>query len=295
MIAIISTWQHIFDDAPLRSLDQGSVLSTLSDLTNLSSIWLDATSVSDLSPLSGLTDLRVLFLKGTPVSDLSPLSNRTELEVLDISQTAARDLRPLRELHKLVDDPHMFGLALKGCAAAEEDPRIAEIAEIKDNSERARVLFEYLADWVPPWEPAQPDELLSVEEVDGQLEVAASLPSEAEVEERLKQVLHAQLQDKAAALSRAAGNRFPKLVAHAWLLEQQVAPALAEVDLLQLHLVSEDLRGLHESGGEEEGEPFPVEVMIPLGEVLDRGPGLTLGNEVVDVLVERANRRAPCA
>ncbi|WP_415919241.1 hypothetical protein [Tateyamaria sp. SN6-1] len=39
------------------------------------------------------------------------------------------------------------------CAATGIDPRIKEISEIEDDSERARALFDYLKDWTPPGAP----------------------------------------------------------------------------------------------------------------------------------------------
>lgn len=280
----------------LRILELGNTqvtdVSPLSDLTGLIRLWLDGTQVSDLSPLSGLTGLTELGLDGTQVSDLSPLSGLTELTELGLNRTAVSDLRPLRGHRKVVKNPKYSGLTFLNTAATDADPKIAEIAEIEDHSARARALFDYLEDWVPPWERLEdPDDLFPVDHEDGKLEIAATCPEEEEVEERLKQVLYAQLREKAADLARAAGNRFPRLAARARSLETQLKPDFAETDLLLLHLAVEDLRTLSEHGAEEDGDPFPSEVTIPLTEVVNRGPGLTLGNSTVDTLVERANRR----
>jgi hypothetical protein len=42
------------------------------------------------------------------------------------------------------------GLTFKNSGATRIEPRIADIANIGDSAERARVLFDYLEDWVPP-------------------------------------------------------------------------------------------------------------------------------------------------
>ncbi|MDJ0627982.1 MAG: hypothetical protein QNJ44_06950 [Rhodobacter sp.] len=174
------------------------------------------------------------------------------------------------------------------------DPQIARIAEIEDDGERAKALFAYLEDWVPPGERPEVggDEAAAVSEAGARLEVATSHPSEAEREERLKLVLHERLKEKSAALAVAAGNRFFRLAARSRALEDQLDREFGELDLLMLHLAIEDLRDLDRLGREDEdGEAFPPEVVVPLGDVLRLGPGLTLGHKEVDLLVERANRR----
>ena len=143
--------------------------------------------------------------------------------------------------------------------------------------------------------PAE-DALFPVRPEGERLEIAASTPSEAERDERLKQVLHQQLQAKAAALAIAAGNRFFRLAARARAVVTQVECPFGELDLLLLHLAVEDLRDLDALGREEEeGEAFTPEVQVALGDVLRLGPGLTLGHPDVDLLVERANARRASA
>jgi len=265
-------------------------------------LFLDNTSVSDLTPLSGLTGLRALSLNETGVTDLAPLSRLNELKVLDLDNTPVIDLRLLRGLRRLAEDPRNPGLTFKDCAACEADPEIARISGIVDYKERAAALFDYLEDWVPPGEAADgvagpaEDALFPVRPEGERLEIAASTPSEAERDERLKQVLHQRLQAKAAALAIAAGNRFFRLAARARAIETQVACPFGELDLLLLHLAVEDLRDLETLGREEEeGEAFTPEVQVALGDVLRLGPGLTLGHADVDLLVERANARRASA
>jgi internalin A len=292
-------------------------LSPLAGLTGLTQLWLNGTQVSDLSPLmqlKGLTVLRLsqtqvsdsntfsltaltglteLWLSHTQVSDLSFLADLTEIRELLLYGIPATDLRPLRKLTRLATAPEGFGLTFKDTGAARIDDRIAEIAEIKDNAERARALFEYLEGREPPSDAAgsvpPPDDLLPILFQDGRLEVAQSLPTEAERDERLKQVLHERMRAKARELAQAAGNRFPRLAVRARAVAAQVDRPFFEVDLLVLHLDVEDLAA-RELTGEEEGEVYPPEVTGPLSDVLRIGPGLTLGNPDVDKLIERTNR-----
>ncbi len=53
-------------------------------------------AVSNLEPLSKLSDLTSVNIAGTPVSDLMPLRNLNKLEILDISNTSTSSLDPLR-------------------------------------------------------------------------------------------------------------------------------------------------------------------------------------------------------
>jgi len=270
---------------------QVSDLGALSGLVNLTGLSLDNTQVSDLGALSGLVNLTGLSLDNTQVSDLGALSGLVNLTGLGLNDTQVSDLRPLQSLEKLADDPDYLGLTFKSCAAARSDPRIAEISDIEDAEQRAQTLFAYLEDW-EPLGAQKPDPLFQIDSKDDRLEVAASTPTEAERDERLKQVLHERLKQKAKALARQAGNQFFRLSARARALEVQVEQELADLDLLMLHLAIDDIRDLEALGREDaDGDAFPPEVMIALGDVLRLGPGLTLGHPDVDVLVERANRR----
>ena len=89
----------------LNSLDlsntQVTDLSPLSVLTQLNSLYLRNTQVTDLSPLSVLTQLKELVLSSSQVTDLSPLSILTQLNLLDLSNTQVTDLSPLSVLTHL--------------------------------------------------------------------------------------------------------------------------------------------------------------------------------------------------
>ena len=126
--------------------DRVSDISALSGLTVLSRLDLTDTQVSDISALSGLTVLSRLDLRRTPVSDFSALSGLTALRALGLMGTPVSDLSPVLSLTQLADAPVFGGLAFRNTAVAQADPRIAEIAEIKDNAKRAIGLFAYLSE-----------------------------------------------------------------------------------------------------------------------------------------------------
>lgn len=134
-------------------------VTPLESLTGLRLLWLSHTSVTDVTPLHGLTGLTDLWLSGTGVTDVTPLEGLTGLKLLWLDKTGVRDLRPLRGMTQLVEAPDFTGLRFKECAACALDPEIDRISKIEGDSERARVLFAYLEDWVPPGEAGTaPDE-----------------------------------------------------------------------------------------------------------------------------------------
>ena len=272
-------------------------IAPLASLTALRGLRLDITGVTDIAPLAGLTALRTLDLDKTGVTDIAPLAGLTALEMLDLANTGVVDLRPVRGLHRLVDDPVFGGLTFRGCRATAVDPRIAEIAVINDPRERAETLFAYLDGWEPPVEAAQapePDALVPVGlGPDGRLEIAASLPSEAERDERLKRVLHERLRSRTADLAQRAGNEFFLLSAKARSLHERLDRDFAQVDLLNVHLDIAELARLHARGREREGDPaFPPELSDALADVVQDGPGLTLDHPDVELLEERKRRHA---
>ncbi|NEQ54350.1 MAG: NACHT domain-containing protein, partial [Leptolyngbya sp. SIO3F4] len=84
-------------------LDQTQVsdISPLTVLTQLNRLDLDQTQVSDISPLTALTQLNELYLDQTQVSDISPLTALTQLNELYLSQTQVSDISPLTVLTQL--------------------------------------------------------------------------------------------------------------------------------------------------------------------------------------------------
>ena len=75
-----------------------SDISPLANFTELESLNLMETGVSDISPLAGLAELESLDLWGTGVSDISPLAGLTGLRSLDLWGTGVSDISPLAGL-----------------------------------------------------------------------------------------------------------------------------------------------------------------------------------------------------
>ena len=133
-------------------------LTPLAGLVGMEGLYLDNTGVTDLTPLAGMLGMTGLSLTNTGVTDLTPLTGLLEMAALWLDDCAVSDLRPIRAMEKLVSEPFPGGLSFSGCAATKLDGRIAEIAKMKDASERAKALFAYLQDWLPPGEVApEPD------------------------------------------------------------------------------------------------------------------------------------------
>jgi internalin A len=280
-------------------------LAPIARMTALQSLDLNSTQVADLAPIAGMTALKSLDLNNTQVADLAPIARMTGLTSLVIDGCPVVDLRPLRGLRGLVHDLRTFdlGVRFEQSGAAQVDARIAEIAEIEDHEARGQALFAYLGT-LPKWpEPLpsppypkesipEPDALARIGLDGDRLELDPSSPTEAERDERLKQILHERLKVQTRDLCQKAGNQFFRLAARARALEVQVERDFADLDMLPLHLAIDDIRKMEELGREdEESGDFPPEVQIALADVLGTGPGLTLGNPDVDLLVERANRR----
>ncbi len=191
-LAMTKLPDKIAELAKLRSLDLRNThvtsLSPLATMTWMTRLWLSNTRVSDLSPIAAMTGMTRLTLSNTRVSDLSPLVSMTGMTGLWLDNTPVLDLRVLRELRKLVDDPGLNGLTFKNTAATRADPRIAEISEIEDAAERARVLFEYLEGWEVPggeWS-AITDPVSETETLD--LPPQAPAPLETEVRDNVLSV-----------------------------------------------------------------------------------------------------------
>ena len=291
---------QVSDFGPLRGLTglrgiwldntQFSDLTLLQRLTGLQDLDFTNTLVKDLAPLKGLMELRSLWFRNTQVSDLSPLAGLTSLKRLSLDNSRVLDLRPLQGLHRLSGEPIFPGLTFQSIPAT-ADPKIAEIADIKDSYTRAKALFALLeAGWVPPVAvepvPLEPDPLLRSILIDGRLEIEVDPPTEDERRDQAKAVLHERLKDKARDLSVLAGNRFPRLANRARALMLLLGRPFAELDLLSLHLEIEDLEDRRTTGAED-GEPYTDEIRLAIADVTRAGPGLTVGHPSVDETLKR--------
>ena len=94
-------WQSIFR----KRLGITSDSLSLDDIKNITSI--DALDVSNnkylrsIDPLGELSNLKTLNLSGSGITDLTPIRNLTELVELDVSGTQVSDLTPLKYSDKL--------------------------------------------------------------------------------------------------------------------------------------------------------------------------------------------------
>ena len=78
-----------------------SDVSALSGLTQLNTLVLSNNAISDVSPLAGLTQLNTLVLSNNAISDVSSLSGLTQLNVLNLSGNTISDVSALSGLTQL--------------------------------------------------------------------------------------------------------------------------------------------------------------------------------------------------
>jgi hypothetical protein len=76
-------------------------LSHIADLTNLHSLDLHDTQITDLSHIADLTNLQWLYLSNTQVTDLSHVAGLTNLQLLALDNTQVTDLSPIAGLTNL--------------------------------------------------------------------------------------------------------------------------------------------------------------------------------------------------
>ena len=78
-----------------------SDVSALSGLTQLNTLYLSNNAISDVAPLAGLTQLNTLVLSNNAISDVSSLSGLTQLNVLNLSGNTISDVSALSGLTQL--------------------------------------------------------------------------------------------------------------------------------------------------------------------------------------------------
>lgn len=103
--------------------------------------------------ITELTELVSLDLSGSNVSDIRPLSTLKNLNTLDLYNLPVSDLRPLLKLTRLAKEPSVFGITIENTLAYKQDPNIARTELIREPDLRAKALFDYLKDWEPPTPP----------------------------------------------------------------------------------------------------------------------------------------------
>ncbi len=77
-------------------------LQPLSNLTNLTELFLGGNQISDINPLSGLTNLKTLNLSFNQISDVKPLASLTNLTELVLSANQIKDVSVFCKMPKLI-------------------------------------------------------------------------------------------------------------------------------------------------------------------------------------------------
>ncbi|HEX9868885.1 MAG TPA: leucine-rich repeat protein [Candidatus Tectomicrobia bacterium] len=95
-------FDHVTDVISLV-LDKSSIsnIAPLQNFRNLQNLTLKSPKISNLGPLAQLTRLRNLDLRSNRISDLDPLAQLTDLRTLDLRSNWISDLGPLAQLTKL--------------------------------------------------------------------------------------------------------------------------------------------------------------------------------------------------
>ncbi len=238
-------------------------IAPLASLTGLTGLFLSNTQITDLAPLAALTGLHRLILKGTQITDLTPLAALTKLAGINLDDSAVLNLLPLRDMPFLAVPSDYIGLTFKNTAATRADKRISEIAEIADNPTRARELFEYLKDWVPPI-PADLPEAPSFHVPDqGPVSSGEDPPQGGdEDQEELRQ----DLVRKAAILVGAIGdsNQLAILAGAAQHYQKQVMKDLPRIRLNLLYSAANSLRTAYEANAQAIEQHRPNDQLPPL-------------------------------
>lgn len=304
--------RHVAGLTELQHLELGSTKITdagLTQIAGMTGLWhidLSKTQISNagLHQIADMTGLRHLYLNDTQITDagLHHIAGLSGLQGLYLNGTQVKDLRPLLALPLLTEGPWgVFDAFDLDNTPALSDPAVAAAMEQKEPEDRRKALLAHLRS-LPEWpkplaappkptgEPRPPalDPSLPIVATEEGLDFAPipvqSDPiTEAALEElqRIIQLLARkanQHDDLRGLTDRAAG-----------LLDQDGPP-----DALRLHLVYQALRRLH-AGQADRADSFDSEVIAGLDALQDCVPGITLGNEQVQVLLarQRQDREAP--
>lgn len=115
-----------------------STLSGWNPGSNVSSLSIDKTLITDLSPLAG-TSVRFLNLNHTPICELEPISRMPKLSALLISGTKVDSLKHVLEHPRLLHDTHAdqrehtaWSLSFADTPVARSNQKLTEIAMMED-------------------------------------------------------------------------------------------------------------------------------------------------------------------
>jgi hypothetical protein len=169
----------------------------------------------------------------------------------------------LRVLPLLAEKPGLFGFRFENTAATRADPRIAEIAETQDSATRARELFDYLKDWVPPV-PADQSEVPPFNVPDsGPISSRDEPPEGGDADQ---EDLRQDLVRKAAVLVEAIGtsNELAILAGAAQHYQKQVMRELPKMRLQLLYSAANSLRVAYEFNAQAVAQDRHSDQLPPL-------------------------------
>lgn len=273
---------------------QVTELAPLAKHRSLQVIGLNGTKVTNLAPLARLHTLFGLGLAVTQVTDVVPLAGLRRLRTLVLNSTLVIDLRPIRAMREPKNGEDV-GLDFADTPFAIATPETRRLASIEDRAERTRETLAFLKTLPPwpkllPWDtqpkatlaPPDPDPSVPLVVTDAGIDLAPTGLSAAEIADSLAPVLHAELVERAAELVRL-GNRDDAAGRYGDRLASLLAPGLARLDPLRLHLTIEDLRRYDDDAR----AGLDPEVRRAIAATLEVGPGLTLGSSLVVTFLER--------
>lgn len=144
------------DIARLVHLEQidlrGTLITKIEAIKGMTSICvldLACTNVVDLETVRSLKNLEWLSLAETDVNDIFQLGQLPKLSSLSIRKTQVRDMRPLLSLRGLSLDPDP-AIWFHGTPATANDPILAELSLIEDDTRRTIDTLSYLRS-LPPY------------------------------------------------------------------------------------------------------------------------------------------------
>ena len=309
---------QIADITPLQNLTglqeltlshtQIADITPLQNLTGLQVLFLSHTQIADITPLQNLTGVQVLDLSHSQVADITPLQNLTGLQSLHLSHTQVADLRPVAQLDSLATG--MFsGLSFTDIPATRQDPKLAELAAIKDRKDRTARTLAYLKTLPPlpdplPWDipaqdPGKPDPTPPeptppapdaapriVLRPDWRLDLDHATPTGDDLADPIKARLYARLPAAVAKLARF--HNHPEIGDPFEALTALVTVPFEQADMLDIHLQLGALWDVKEAdAAKPEPERLGPDCMAALNGVLRIGPGVTMDHPDVEALEAR--------
>ena len=85
----------------LRDYDNIEFLSEMTDIQNMTVLWLSGEQITDITPIRNCKNLTSLRLNDTNITDITPISSLIKLENLDLSNTKINDISSLETLNNL--------------------------------------------------------------------------------------------------------------------------------------------------------------------------------------------------